>query len=738
MIGMLLSSVAVTALAQPYQIPSADEVAALLRKEPLNEKSWPAWRERMLSWIDDKSQQTDAAFEAASRFVRSQSPDGISLPAPWADDFFAWYQLGNSHLRDSASIKKNPIATGQSAESAFRQCVRLNPKFARAYRNLARATMLQAENSPPNTRSPRAPIRPARVNPAAEARHALDRARTIDPQLFLGLEEGQLALHEKRFLDAQRHFEQALSEYPQRSEIARMVAISIVGEKTQVAARVADIKKLCDRFPQDGTLACYHALALAMGNDAAGAARELDRAKRLGVNPNEVITPGVVTAIEHEVAAAPDHRGRSRSWLLWLAIGYAAFYIAVPIIMAIVGLVLAQFTRGTGALQLLSGSAEELVTEGHVQRVGRETLLTKCYVLALFVGLVLFYLAIPGIIAGLLGGMGLLLWFIFQARRVPVKLVIVIVLVGLGGVWAVLKGLFARPGSGAFGVQKTRADCPQLFRVIEEVAQKVDTAPVDELYLAPGASIGVHQEGRGPFGMFGVKKRVLQLGMSTMHFLTVNELKSILAHEYAHFSHADTFLSRFIYQVHLSIETTIESMAATGGFYNFVNPFFWFLRLYLKCYNLLAAGYSRSREFLADRMAAGLYGSDVFASALGKVSTEGALFEMTIYNNIDKLLGEGKAFVNMYEAFREFRDEQLDKKEREELYEKLLHEEGSLFASHPTFKERVEAVAPLPKGSADPTPAISLIDNVDALETELTDFMTGFVQYVNQIRSVSE
>jgi hypothetical protein len=89
-------------------------------------------------------------------------------------------------------------------------------------------------------------------------------------------------------------------------------------------------------------------------------------------------------------------------------------------------------------------------------------------------------------------------------------------------------------------------------------------------------------------------------------------------------------------------------------------------------------------------MACGLYGSDVFTSALTKVSTEGTLFEMTAYDDITKLLDEDKSFVNVYEAFRSFREEQLDAQARAELHQGLPNEKGSLFASHPTFKERVD------------------------------------------------
>jgi Zn-dependent protease with chaperone function len=331
------------------------------------------------------------------------------------------------------------------------------------------------------------------------------------------------------------------------------------------------------------------------------------------------------------------------------------------------------------------------------------------------------------------------LYAIFMLGRIPIKLVVIIVIIGFGMVWAVLKSIFTSPSSGSFGIPKTAADCPKLHAMLAEVAQKVGTVPMDEVYIAPGASIGVHQEGRGPFGMFGFKRRVLTLGLSTLHFLSTGELKSILAHEYAHFSHHDTFYSRFIYQVQRSVEEALAGMGEAGGRLNYVNPFFWFLYVYYRAYSMLAAGYSRSREFLADRMAATLFGADVFTAALSKVATEGQFFEATIYNHMQSLVNEGKSFKNMYETYRSFREEQLTAEERSELYQKLLQEKESLFASHPTYQERCEAIAGLPRaGSTDPSPAMQLFDSAEEIEQEMTEFLTAVLHIQHVQLSAAE
>src|SRR5262249_32619832 len=154
----------------------------------------------------------------------------------------------------------------------------------------------------------------------------------------------------------------------------------------------------------------------------------------------------------------------------------------------------------------------------------------------------------------------------------------------------------------------------------------------------------VWQRGRGPFGVFGSRKRVLTVGLCVLHFLSVSEFKSILAHEFAHFSHDDTYWNRFLFQVSLSLRTVTHEMARTGRWVTWCNPFYWFFWLYSKCYSLLSAGFSRSREFLADRMACVLYGSDVFSGGLEKVCTDGGLFEQVIYKNIVQQLAKNQAF----------------------------------------------------------------------------------------------
>jgi hypothetical protein len=102
-----------------------------------------------------------------------------------------------------------------------------------------------------------------------------------------------------------------------------------------------------------------------------------------------------------------------------------------------------------------------------------------------------------------------------------------------------------------------------------------------------------------------------------------------------------------------------------------------------------------------------------------------------IFENVAEKVKKGKAYVNMYEAFRTFRSEGLTAEERARFNKKMLKEESSLFASHPTYGERCEAAKPLPKApKLDNASAMSLFSDPTQAEKEMTDFLFEVAQRV--------
>jgi hypothetical protein len=347
---------------------------------------------------------------------------------------------------------------------------------------------------------------------------ALAVAKAADPKMFLKWVEAGAARQQKCCTEADDLFRAALAEEPGEVKYARKAATAALRDPRAASPREPRVWSLLERFPDDGLLICFHAIALADDGDARGAARELERARQLGFEPTQVLGPEDIRLIQEQAATG---------WLerfAWITGGFAAFYAAVLALMALAGFVLARRTHGTRALDLVS-AGHELVTGGQVVRARHESSLTRLYTLALFGGadpLLRLGLVHPRRAVGPHRRTSLphrpAAPHPDYARRHRRH-------TRTGRRLAGVREPFRFAGSGQLRTAQDAGAVPKLYDALSDVASRMHTGPVDAVYLAPGSSISVHQEGRGPFGVFGVERRVLTLGRSTMHFLTVRELK---------------------------------------------------------------------------------------------------------------------------------------------------------------------------------------------------------------------
>ncbi len=378
-----------------------------------------------------------------------------------------------------------------------------------------------------------------------------------------------------------------------------------------------------------------------------------------------------------------------------------------------------------GVLLAVSTSRVPVYHEHH-QTVGSgEIWRERFYLIVLSLSVLIFYVSVPFVALGLLA-ITLVLFGILLALRV---IHLGILSRGFFATWGVIRSAFVGSSEEVLGIIATQRQHPQLFAALQEVADRLATSPVDTVYLTPSSLTGVREEGKGPFGVFR-RRRVMELGVSTMSVLTTSEFKSILAHEYAHFTNRDSVYIRFISQATASLGNSLAVMNAAGGFINYVNPFFWAYWLYLRAYILLAAGFSRSREFLADRRAVLEYGTEPFASALTRTAVDGTLFEWSAVPNVMNELNAGRAFVNVFDTFRQFREQAEHAGAQGKVLDDIRAAKSNWCDSHPTLSERLAALPRVAESneSLDSIPATSLISEITSIEEQLTKLLTDHIQ----------
>jgi Zn-dependent protease with chaperone function len=568
----------------------------------------------------------------------------------------------------------------------------------------------------------------------AEAREALNKARSLDDRVAQFVRpEGIKAVEESRWVtplvseglklaEAGQHeaavskYRRALQQDPENVVAARQIAMSLLAraEQRTVSGNSADATKiveecaeLCRRFPEDAELHVAHAAALFGAGRNIQAADALQHAEALGGDVEKLVGHRGVRMIRE---AADAEAGQRRRWL-----GAAG----------VVGLTAAWLTFMFGMGTLLAVCTSRVPNAALAQDTRSSTAWRdRFYLVVLSLSLLVFYISVPFVALGLLAITVLLFALMVAMRFIHFGLLYR----GLFATWGVIRCALIGPDRHVLGIVATQEQHPRLFAMLQEVACRLNTNPVHTVYLTPSSLIGVREDGSGPFGLFR-RRRVMELGIATLPHLTTSEFKSILAHEYGHFTHQDPFYSRFISQVTGSLANSLAVLNAAGGVANYVNPFYWFYWLYLRAYALLAAGFSRSREYLADRRAVLAYGKEAFIGGLTKATVEGVLFEQTSVPSIKNSLASGQAFVNVFEAYRQFREKPELTDAHQQVLDGIRSAKPGWFDSHPTYSERLVAIDRFParSGDLDTSSASSLLPELTGVEEQLTALLTCYI-----------
>ncbi|MFP2959233.1 M48 family metalloprotease [Myxococcus sp. 1LA] len=424
----------------------------------------------------------------------------------------------------------------------------------------------------------------------------------------------------------------------------------------------------------------------------------LERARELGAQPSPF-----TASIEEEVSRQLWMR---RAWQIPL--GMALFLGAALLFSWGAGYALSKLQLG----QLQSDNLHLLRAE----QTNQERRVDRLYAGVLWFASLLFYVSVPMMLVLTVAIAGGVLLLVFMLPAIPVKLIVVIGVIGVGGLFAILRGLFTSQKQGDEGRVLAVKEAPALFKALAEVADVAKSRKVDRVLVDAGTGIGVREAGGRFRVLMGRGERILHLGLGAMRGLTVTELKSILAHEYGHFSHGETRLTPIISRIQTQVIQVLQSIYSMGG--GNLNPVGWFLRAYFFIYLRITAGHGRRRELLADRVSALAYGGDAFGAALTKVVENSDAYDRGLMVTV-RLREAGRPSRDLFrtvDAVALHTPPVLQSLIREELFSRPV----DAYDSHPPPTERAARVAGIPaQRPPENEPALSLFADPEALAAEL-------------------
>ena len=177
---------------------------------------------------------------------------------------------------------------------------------------------------------------------------------------------------------------------------------------------------------------------------------------------------------------------------------------------------------------------------------------------------------------------------------------------------------------------------PDIFKFIHTVADEVGTPLPKKIFLSNEVNAYVFYDSNFWSLLFPVKKNLV-IGLGLINSINLSEFKSIIAHEFGHFSQKSMKLGSYIYYVNRVIhdmlnrnnryEEMVTKLRESDGYliiageltFLFVRATQFILRMAYKPINLLYLALSREMEFHADAIAASVTGSNHSISSLHRI-----------------------------------------------------------------------------------------------------------------------
>jgi Zn-dependent protease with chaperone function len=273
-------------------------------------------------------------------------------------------------------------------------------------------------------------------------------------------------------------------------------------------------------------------------------------------------------------------------------------------------------------------------------------------------------------------------------------------------------------------------EAPALFATVEELAKRAGTAPPSEVYLVPLPDLAVTE-----VGSVSRPRRVMILGAPLLGLLTVDELRSAIAHELGHFLGGDTRLTTFSVQTHslfASVLGTVERnpfrigahAASVEGALGIAEVLGRVLvAAYSRLYLRVTLPIDRRQELAADALSAKIVGTRIAVRTLERVHVDAPLYLHYLQKEVGYAITQGAMPTDLVPGFLRLRERLLARQDGREFESSIRTQKTDPYDTHPALADRVRAIEGGPSVDADEDErsASSLFVDRVALDAWLVD-----------------
>ena len=306
-----------------------------------------------------------------------------------------------------------------------------------------------------------------------------------------------------------------------------------------------------------------------------------------------------------------------------------------------------------------------------------------------YIGLVLAILL--GMVAG-----SVWLAYTIESGRAGLGKIAIALLVLVGIVAKSLWVTFDAPG----GRRLRRDEAPALFEEAEALRKAVRAPKADVVLLTDDYNAAVAQIPR--LGIFGFPRNHLIVGLPLLAALPAEQVRAVLAHEFAHLSHAHGKFMAWVYRVRETWYKLMTHFDENPSW--FAGVFRWFFDWYSPYFGAYSFVLKRQHEYEADRLAAGVVGAHTMAQTLVDLNVRDRFLSDRFWTSVWKGVAERESPPDdVYARLAAATREPLAPADAAAWVTDAFKRRTDTADTHPALRDRVAAIVGARDGAAPGT-----------------------------------
>ncbi len=233
-----------------------------------------------------------------------------------------------------------------------------------------------------------------------------------------------------------------------------------------------------------------------------------------------------------------------------------------------------------------------------------------------------------------------------------------------------------------------REQAPALFAALDDMRRRMHGPPVHQVLLVDEVNAAMVQV--PAFGLFGLPRNHLLLGLPLLESLPPDEALAVVAHEYGHLAGSHGRFGAWIYRLrHTWVTIHAQTEQMQGWMARLVRPLVRWFAPHFNAYTFVLA---RANEYEADAASAELVGADAAAQALKRVNLAAVRYQAHLDKAFDRLRDEPRPPGDMGRRWAQQALLPPPADDAARWLGEALDREGRVDDTHPVLRARLAAL----------------------------------------------